>query len=87
MDCRAASTHRRRRPKRDGRQTSVGSVHRGELGTNANDQARKHAKAALDLAVGLSQTVGNVARRGNVPEGDRLGGQAGSIVEGRRDPG
>jgi hypothetical protein len=49
-----------------------------ELGTNANERARKHAKAALDLAVGLehkrSETTASVVRLL-------------AIVEGRRDPG
>jgi hypothetical protein len=47
-----------------------------ELGTNANEQARKHAKAALDLAVGL-QHKRSATCRGNVPGGDRFGSQAG----------
>ena len=58
-----------------------------ELGTNANEQARKHAKAALDLAVGLqhkrSATCCDMAMCLEATAVVRLL----TIVEGRRDPG
>jgi len=78
MGCGAASTRRRRHPKRHGRQTSVGSVHRGGVGDQrqrAGSQTRKGR--ARPRRRPSTQTVGNVARRGNVPGGDRFGSQAG----------
>lgn len=59
-----------------------------ELGTNANEQARKHGKVTLDLVIGLQhKTVGNVARRGNVLEVTASVVGLLAIVEGRRDLG
>ena len=83
----AASTRRRRRPKRNGRQTSEAYI-AVELGTNANEQARKHAKAALDLAVGLQHKRSATWRDAAMClEATASVVRLVTIVEGRRDPG
>jgi len=59
-----------------------------ELGTNANEQARKHAKAALDLAVGLQHKRSATWRDAAMClEATASVVRLVTIVEGRRDPG
>jgi hypothetical protein len=59
-----------------------------ELGTNANEQARKHAKAALDLAVGLEHKRSATWRDPAMClEATASVVRLVAIVEGRRDPG
>ena len=58
-----------------------------ELGTNANDQARKQERPHLTSLSGSIQTVGNAARRGKVLEVTALVVGPLAIVEGRHDPG
>jgi hypothetical protein len=59
-----------------------------ELGTNANEQARKHAKAALDLAVGLQHKRSATSRDAAMClEATASVVRLVTIVEGRRDPG
>ena len=56
-----------------------------ELGTNANEQARKHAKAALDLAVGLQHKRSAMWRDAAMCWRLAVVGLL-AIVEGRHDP-
>jgi hypothetical protein len=59
-----------------------------ELETNANEQARKHAKAALDLAVGLEHKRSATWRDPAMClEATASVVRLLAIVEGRRDPG
>ena len=59
-----------------------------ELGTNANEQARKHANAALDLAVGLQHKRSATWRDAAMClEATASVVRLVTIVEGRRDPG
>ena len=59
-----------------------------ELGTNANEQARKHAKAALDLAVGLEHKRSATWRDAAMClEATASVVRLLAMVEGRRDPG
>jgi hypothetical protein len=59
-----------------------------ELGTNANEQARKHARAALDLAVGLEHKRSATWRDAAMCPGATASVvRLLAIVEGRRDPG
>ena len=58
-----------------------------ELGTNANDQARKQERPHLTSLSAFNTNGGNAGRRGKVLEVTALVVGPLAIVEGRHDPG
>jgi hypothetical protein len=81
--CTIAPYPKRRTPNVGWKRTSA-----VELGTNANEQARKHTKAALDLAVGLQHKRSATWREAAMClEATASVVRLVTIVEGRRDPG
>ena len=78
--CTIAPYPKRRTPNFGWKRTSA-----VELGTNANEQARKHTKAALDLAVGLQHKRSAMWRDAAMCWRLAVVGLL-AIVEGRHDP-